>query len=172
MTTATRVARVLSIAALLVALVPGAAVAAPPEHESPEVVELTLPGGDFCAHDVVLSNPSYRLRDTFYGPLPDGTLRIRERGMAASQATDAITGDSVFRHGGSSLTFAFAADGSLVATATGLFFAWYLPGDDSELGPGVFLANGRGSEVYDAEGNFVSATFRGTAIDVCEALAG
>jgi hypothetical protein len=172
MTTAIRLARVLSTAGLLALLLPGAAVAAPPEHAPAETVPFTLPGGDFCAHDVTLSNPAFKAKDTFYGPLPDGTARIRSRGMTASQATDETTGASVFRRGGSSITYAFAADGSLVATATGLFFAWYLPGDDSDLGPGLWLVNGRAREVYDSEGNFVSATFTGTAIDVCEALEG
>ena len=72
--------------------------------------------------------------------------------------------------GGSAIEYRFAADGSIIAIGTGLLFAWYLPGDDSQLGPGLFLVNGRVREVYDTDGNFVSATFSGKAIDVCEAL--
>ena len=53
---------------------------------------------------------------------------------------------------------------------TGWIFAWYLPGDDSDLGAGLFLVHGRIQEFYDTEGSFVRATFSGTAIDVCEAL--
>ena len=161
-------AAVIATIALVVAA-PGA-LAAPPEHAPAEPPDLVLPGGDFCEHDVVLSTPTHRLHDTAYAPLPDGTTRFAERGMAATRATDATTGATLDTRGGSSLVFRFAADGSLVVTGTGWFFAWYLPGDDSDLGPGVFLTHGRIQETYDSSGTFVSATFSGTAIDVCEAL--
>ena len=162
--------RAVVMAVLTLALAAPVALAAPPEHAPADPPDLVLPGGDFCEHDIVLSTPVHRLHDTSYAPLPDGATRFAERGMAATRATDATTGATLDTRGGSSLVFRFAADGSLVVTGTGWFFAWYLPGDDADLGPGVFLTQGRIQETYDSTGAFVSATFRGTAIDVCEAL--
>ena len=163
-------ARAAVIAVMALAVAAPAALAAPPQHAPAELADLVLPGGDFCEHDVVLSTPTHSLHDTAFAPLPDGTERVIERGMAATRATDATTGAFLDTKGGSSLTLRFAADGSLDVTGTGWFFVWYLPGDDSDLGPGVFLTQGRVTETYDSTGTFVSATFRGTAIDVCEAL--
>jgi hypothetical protein len=161
-------AAVIAVMALIVAA--PAALAAPPQHAPAEPPDLVLPGGDFCEHDIVLSSVSNGLRDTAFAPLPDGTERVIERGVAATSATDATTGAVLDTKGGSSLTFRFAADGSLVVVGTGWIFAWYLPGDDSDLGAGLFLVHGRITETYDSEGTFVNATFTGTSIDVCEAL--
>ena len=170
MTTASRLVRVIGLAAAVALLLPAAALAAPPQHAPAELADLVLPGGEFCEHDVVLSTPTHRLHDTAFAPLPDGTERVIERGMAATRATDATTGAFLDTKGGSSLTLRYAADGSLGVTGSGWFFVWYLPGDDSDLGPGVFLTQGRVQETYDSTGTFVSATFRGKAIDVCAAL--
>ena len=170
MTIASRLVRVIGLAAAVALLLPAAALAAPPQHAPAEPPDLVLPGGDFCEHDVVLSTPTHRLHDTAFAPLPDGTARFVERGMAATRATDVTTGAVLDTKGGSSLVFRFAADGSLVVAGTGWIFVWYLPGDDSDVGPGLFLVHGRATETYDTEGTFVKATFTGTAMDVCEAL--
>jgi hypothetical protein len=162
-----RAAVIVSLALLVAA---PAALAAPPQHSPAEPPDLVLPGGDFCEHDVVLSTSSHGLRDTAFAPLPDGTERVIERAVAATRATDATTGAFLDTKGGSSLVFRFAADGSLVVAGTGWIFAWYLPGDDSDLGAGLFLVHGRITETYDSAGTFVNATFSGTSIDVCEAL--
>ena len=90
--------------------------------------------------------------------------------MASSRATDVTTGAFIESQGGTAIEYRFAADGSVVATGTGVLFAWYEEGVDSELGSGLFLVSGRVRETYDSDGNFVSSTFSGTAIDVCEAL--
>jgi hypothetical protein len=163
-------ARAAVIASLALLVAAPAALAAPPQHAPAEPPDLVLPGGDFCEHDIVLSTASHGLRDTAFAPLPDGTERVIERGVASTSATDATTGAVLDTKGGSSLVFRFAADGSLVVAGTGWIFVWYLPGDDSDLGPGLFLVHGRATETYDTEGAFVNATFTGTAIDVCEAL--
>ena len=135
-------AAVIAVMALVVAA--PAALAAPPQHAPADLADLVLPGGDFCEHDVVLSTPTHSLHDTAFAPLPDGTERVIERGMAATRATDATTGAFLDTKGGSSLTFRFAADGSLDVTGTGWFFVWYLPGDDSDLGPGAVPHAGPG----------------------------
>ena len=101
----------------------------------------------------MLSTVGNGLRDTAFAPLPDGTARVIERGVAATSATDATTGAVLNTKGGSSLSFRFAADGSLVVVGTGWIFAWYLPGDDSDLGAGLFLLHGRITETYDSEGH-------------------
>ena len=170
MTTASRLVRVIGLAAAVALLLPAAALAAPPEHAPTAPQDLVLPAGEFCEHAVLLSTPSHNLHDTIYAPRSDGSVRVRSRGMADSRATDLLTGAAVNARGGSSLLFRFAADGSTVVTGTGTLFAWYLPGDDSDLGPGLFLIRGRIQEVYDADGNFVSSRFKGNSLDVCEAL--
>ena len=166
------VARSTAIAAFALVIAAPAALAAPPTHAPAVSIEVLVPGGDYCEHDVVLTNPTFRSHDTDFAALPDGTVRFRERGMASSRATDVATDAFIESKGGAAIVYRFAADGSVIAVGTGLLFAWYLPGDDSELGAGLFLVNGRVREVYDTDGTFVSSTFSGSAIDVCEALAG
>ena len=169
-TTASRLVRALGIAVFGALLLPAAALAAPPEHSPAFPPDLVLPGGDICEHDVLLATPSGHLRDSAYAPLPDGTTRFTERGMAATTATDLTTG-AVFRtRGGSSIVYRFAADDSLVVTGTGWIFVWYLPADDADVGPGLFLIHGRVQERYASDGTFVSSRTTGNALDVCEAL--
>jgi len=91
-TTAIRLARALGLAAACALLLPAAALAAPPTHAPAVSFPVDLPAGDYCEHAVVLTNPSFRSKDTQYAPLPDGTIRIRDRGMASSLATDVTTG--------------------------------------------------------------------------------
>jgi hypothetical protein len=172
MTTIPRAARALVIGVIAAIAVPATVLAAPPEHAPGDPPPLLLAAGDACDFAVELSNPAYHARDTSFAPLPDGTTRFSERGMAASRATNIGTGATLDRRGGSAVLYRFAADGSIVARATGLVFAWYLPGDDSPLGPGLWLVNGRVTETYGTDGGFLHATFSGTAIDACAALAG
>lgn len=170
MSIAIRVARGLALAAAAALMVPAGVLAVPPEHSPTVPVDVELPAGDVCEHAVVLSNPTYRLHDTAYAPLPDGSTRFFSRGMASSRATDVQTGATVDSRGGSALVFRFAADGSIAVQGTGLIFAWYVPGDDSDLGPGLWLVNGRVTETYGPDGTFIRATFSGHALDVCAAL--
>ena len=170
MSIAIRVARGLVLAAAAALMVPAGVLAVPPDHIPAAPVDLELPAGDYCEHAVVLSNPTHKLHDTAYAPLPDGTFRYRSRGMATSRATDVVTGATLESGGGSALVFRFAADGSIFVQGTGLLFVWYLPGDDSDLAPGLWLVHGRATETYAPDGSFIRATFSGHAIDVCAAL--
>jgi hypothetical protein len=168
----TRLVRALVIAALAAVAIPATVLAAPPEHSPVVPAAVVFAPGDICDDGIVLSNPGLKALDTAFAPHPDGSVRFGERGRTPSLATDTTNGNTIFARGGSSITITVAPDGSMVADARGLVFAWYLPGDDSELGAGLFLVNGHAQERYAADGTFLSATFDGRATDVCAALAG
>jgi hypothetical protein len=172
MATWSRAIRAIGIGVLAAVALPGAVLAAPPVRTPAEAVDTVLAPGEVCEDGIVLSNPGFRAWDWTFAAHRDGSVRFKEAGRAPSLATDTTTGKSIFRRGGSTITFTVAADGSLVADATGLNFAWYLPGDDSELGAGLFLVDGHAQEHYAADGTFLYATFDGHATDVCAALAG
>jgi hypothetical protein len=172
MATWSRAARAIGIAVVAAIALPAAVLAAPPVHSPTIPADIVFAPGEICADGIVLSNPDLKALDTTFAPHPDGSYRIKERGRTPSLATDTTTGNTIFARGGSSITYTVAPDGSLVADARGLVFAWYLPGDDSELGTGLFLLNGHAQEVYGPDGTFLNATFDGRATNVCEALAG
>ena len=168
----TRLARALATAVLAAVAIPATVLAAPPEHNPAVPAPVLFAPGDICEDGIILSNPGLKARDTAFAPHPDGSMRFSDRGRTPSLATDTTTGNTIFARGGSSITITVAPDGSVTADARGLVFAWYLPGDDSELGAGLFLVNGHAQEHYAADGTFLSATFDGRATDVCAALAG
>ena len=168
----TRAIRAIGIGVVAAVALPAAVLAAPPVHTPAEDVVIVFAPGDICDDGIVLTNPGFKAHDTAFAPHPDGSVRFSDRGRTPSLATDTTTGKTLFRRGGSSIVITTAGDGSIVADATGLIFAWYLPGDDSELGAGLFLVNGHAQERYAPDGTFLSATFDGRATNVCEALAG
>ncbi len=171
MASAKRLTLAIGLGAIAAIALPAAVLAAPPQHTRVDRPPLELPA-EVCGFPVELSNPTNRVLDTTYAPHRDGSSIFRERGMAASRATNLDTGATLDRNGGSALAYDFAADGSVVVQATGLVFAWYLPGDESTLGAGLWLVNGRVVETYAADGSFISGTFSGTAIDACAAISG
>ena len=170
MSIGTRITRAIGMAAVIAIVLPATAIAAPPEHSPAVLIDLPLGPGDACDFAVDITNPDYRMRDTAFAPHKNGSQRFTERGFNVIRGTNPDNGKMLELRGGAAFTFAFAADGALEVDGRGLFFAWYLPGDDSDLGPGLWLVRGHGQEVYDADGNFVRATFSGMAIDACAAL--
>ena len=54
------VARSTAIAAFALVIAAPAALAAPPTHAPAVSIEVLVPGGDYCEHDVVLTNPTFR----------------------------------------------------------------------------------------------------------------
>jgi hypothetical protein len=166
-----RFARAAAVGIIAAVALPAAVLAAPPVHAPGVSADLVFAPGEICDDGIVLSNPDLKVLETTFAPHPDGSSRFKGRGRTPSLATDTTNGNTIFRRGGSSITITMAADGSAVADASGLVFAWYLPGDDSELGAGLFLVNGHAQERYAADGTFLSATFDGRATNVCEALA-
>ncbi len=170
MTIASRLARAIGLAAAGALLLPASALASPPTHSDAVLFDIELAPGEVCDDGVVLSNPTYRQKDTAFAPRPDGSQRFSERGFAASRATNMSTGAFVENRGGASISYRFAADGSLVVQGTGFLFAWYAEGDDSDLPAGLWLVHGRVTETYAADGTFIRATFSGNAIDACEAI--
>ena len=64
-----------------------------------------------------------------------------------------------------------AGDGSLRADATGRdFISFYLPGEPSVLGAGLFQLSGHVTEWYAPDGSYLGNAFSGTAVNLCNAV--
>jgi hypothetical protein len=61
-------------------------------------------------------------------------------------------------------------DGSVRADLVGAGVGYYAEGDPTNLGQGLWALRGHATESYDADGNLVSARFRGHSADLCAAL--
>jgi hypothetical protein len=161
----------LAIAAVLSAA--PAAVARPPTHApTPLPPDLEFAPGEVCEDGILVHTWWMRVRSTEWAPLPDGTVRLADRGAARSTITNTGTGASMEVVGGSRLAFRLLPDGSTVVDGTGALLVWYLPGDPSELDPGVYLVNGHAREVYAPDGTLTGATFDGRARNLCDLLGG
>jgi hypothetical protein len=122
---------------------------------------------------MLIESPILRARDSLFDESASGSIRFLSRGFATQIVTNVANGNSLSFQGGYRVTSLVAADGSLRVDASGTgFVAWYLEGDNSELGPGLFHVSGHVTEWYDSDGTLIRATFRGTATNLCEALAG
>lgn len=87
------------------------------------------------------------------------------------KATNVSTGAFLTSKGGGRATFTFEADGSVRVDISGaIIFAWYVPGDDVNVEPGLYQLQGHGTEWYAPDGTLIRAIVRGHAVDVCEAL--
>jgi len=160
------------VATLVVALaLAPAALAGKPATGPAANFPYTFLAGAPCANAVVFENTSINARDTVFDPARDGSFRILSRGSAVSRAVDQVTGAVYPMRGGYSFITTFAADGSVRVDATGTdIIAWYFPGDDSVLPPGLWDIDGRITEWYAPDGSFIKATFNGHATDICAAL--
>ena len=163
----------LALVALLVLSMAPAAVAAQPTHTAtPLPPDLEFAPGEPCEHGILVRTWWMRTRSSEFPALPDGTVRMADRGAARSTLTDLETGATVEARGGSRLAFRLLPDGTTVVDGTGALLVWYFPGDPSELAPGVYLVNGHAREVYAADGTLLGATFDGRARNVCDLLGG
>ena len=160
-------ALVLTIAAV------GPAAAAKPFHENPgPQPPIDLAAGEVCDFAITIAAPS-DISKTSVWEQDDGTVRILSRGFAEGTATNTDDDITYTHNGGYRIEVVIHPDGSADVTASGRFFAWYVPGDAVVgLSTGLFAVDGHGSESYAADGSFIGAEFRGGhAVDLCEALA-
>jgi hypothetical protein len=147
--------------------------AAPPVHTAtPLPPDLEFAPGEVCEHGILVHTWSSRIHTTAFTPRPGATLRAMDRGASRSTITDLETGALVEAKGGSRLSFRTLPDGTTVVDGTGSLLVWYLPGDPSELAPGVYLVNGHAREIYAPDGTLLGATFDGRARNLCEMLGG
>ena len=150
-----------------------AGLAAPPSHApTPLPPDLEFAPGEACEHGILVHTWWMRTRSSEFAALPDGTVRLADRGAARSTVTDLQTGATIEARGGSRLAFRLLPDGTTVVDGTGALLVWYFPGDPSELAPGVYLVNGHAQETYAPDGTLVGATFDGRARNLCELLGG
>ncbi|HEX5828048.1 MAG TPA: hypothetical protein VFY23_11035 [Candidatus Limnocylindrales bacterium] len=147
--------------------------AAKPDR-SPAVDEpIEFATGEVCAHAIRFENTVLRSSDTLFGPAPDGSQRLLGTGMAVSEVVDLVTLATYRMRGGFQFTYMFEPDGSIRVDGQGTgIIAWYYPGDNSELGPGLWDVDGRVTEWYAPDGTFIRASMSGGATDICGALAG
>lgn len=158
-------------ASVLVALATSPVVAAPPEHTPGHLDPLVLEG--VCDFPVRLENVREKFKDTLFGPAPDDSVRFLSRGFFDGTATNVTTGAYLTSKGGGRVTIRFEGDGTVRVDVTGAaLFAWYFPGDDVNVEPGLYHVQGHGTEWYAADGSLVRAIVRGHVVDVCEALSG
>jgi hypothetical protein len=159
------------VVALLMIAVP-VAIAAPPQHSPADNPVTVFAPGEVCADGIRFENFTLRARQTVFPSAADGSSRMLVRGMGVSRVTDLTTLATYDFTGGFQFNLTFAADGSFRVDAHGRdYVVWYLPGDDSELGAGLFQINGHATEWYAADGAFIRATYSGKATDLCAALA-
>jgi hypothetical protein len=165
------IARAALIAALTLAVAAPAALAGKPVTGPSANFPYAFPAGAPCTNAVVFENTSINSRDSAFDPARDGSWRLLTRGSAVSQAVDQETGAVYAMRGGYRFQVTFAADGSFRVDGAGTdIIAWYFPGDDSDLPPGLWDVDGRITEWYAADGSFLKATFDGHATDICAAL--
>jgi hypothetical protein len=165
------VARGALIAALTLLVAAPAALAGKPVTGPSANFPYAFPAGAPCTNPVVFENTSINSRDSAFDPARDGSWRLLTRGSAVSRAVDQITGAVYWMRGGYRFLATFAPDGSFRVDADGTdIIAWYYPGDDSELGPGLWDTDGHVTEWYDPNGAFIKATFSGHATNICAAL--
>jgi len=135
--------------------------------------DFTLPAGDFCDFPLLIEDIAGDITFVFITEDRHGNVLERVIFHTVARYTNTVTGDSFeerFDSVGNSL---FRADGTFRIIARNDVLAWYVEGDPSELGPGVWLIDhGRIVEEYDAEGNLVSARVdeADEILDVCAAL--
>ena len=152
------------------ALAPAALAGKPVTGPSANVPYVFAAGAP-CTNAVVFENTSINSRDSAFDPSRDGSWRLLARGSAVSQVVDQETGAVYAMRGGYRFLVTFAPDGSFRVDGDGTdIIAWYFPGDDSDLGPGLWDTDGHVTEWYAADGTFLKATFSGHATDICAAL--
>jgi hypothetical protein len=81
------------------------------------------------------------------------------------------TGETLRFAGGFRISIVFNADGSIDADGTGSLFAYYFPGDPSEIGTGWHHISGHLVEHYASDGTYLGNEFSGSSQNLCEALA-
>lgn len=161
----------LPLAAVLCLVAVSAASAAPPTHERTVAPPIEFAAGEMCDFPLLVETTFENSKSTTFAVGDDGSQRILTRGVATGVATNLDTGETLDQVGGYRISIVIAADGSVEADGTGVLYAYYFAGDPATLGPGFHAINGHVHESYAADGTLLGSTFRGKALDLCEALA-
>lgn len=161
----------LPLAGILALLAASSALAAPPTHERIVSPPAEYAAGELCSFAILLETVSENSKQTTFALGPNGSQRIVTRGVATTVITNLDTGETLTRKGGYRISVMIAADGSAEVDGTGALIAFYFVGDVSDLGPGLHSVNGHARESYAPDGTFLGATFKGTSVNLCEALA-
>lgn len=124
-----------------------------------------------CGDAVRFENTRLNGTTTTFPPDRHGVTRIVTVGTGASLVTNQATHATKRFSGWFLVTVVIAADGSARVDAFGTdFIVWYLPGDPSELPPGLFRVQGHATEWYAADGSLTRATYSGRPTDLCASV--
>ena len=158
------------VALLLLGGVAPAAAAARPVHVYETAPTLEFAAGEVCDFPVSVEALDAD-KVTIFAPGPDGTVRIHSSGIGRNRIANLTTGASSTYQGGFSVNIRIEADGSIVFDGSGDLTAFYFPGDNSELGPGLFEVHGHLVERYAPDGSLIAATYSGQARNLCDVVA-
>jgi hypothetical protein len=167
-----RPATALAIALTAALAIPAMALATAPTTTPTVAPPVSFAAGTLCDDAILFENVTVKGHDSLFAPGPHGDQRFLGRGFGSSIVTDLDSGNTLSFKGGVRITAVFAPDGSYRVDGSGTdILAWYFPGDDSELGSGIFHVTGHITEWYAADGTFIRATASGASVNVCDALA-
>jgi hypothetical protein len=159
----------LVMVALLLSAAPAAA--SPPVHSSEPLPPARFAAGEVCPFAIEFGTTTERSKQTTFAVKKDGSQRFLDRGFAAGYATNLDTGMTIDSRGGYMISVVVDADGSVRADAHGRFFAYYFPGDRSDIGVGLFAVRGHVTERYSPDGTLIGTRTTGRVTDLCAAWA-
>lgn len=155
------------VAGLTLAAAP-ATFAAKPVTEPITSEPIEFPAGEPCGDPTRFENLKLTGTTTTFPPSRNGSTLIVSAGTGKSLVTNQATGGRYAFAGWFVISTVIFADGSARVDAVGTdFIVWYLAGDPSELGPGLYRVEGHATEWYDADGAMVRATASGRVTDLC-----
>jgi hypothetical protein len=129
---------------------------------------IDFPAGSVCSDAVRFENTRLTGTTTTYAPDRRGVTRIVTVGAGASLVTNESNHAKQRFSGWFIFTTVIAADGTARVDAYGTdFIVWYVPGDPSEIGPGLFRVQGHATEWYAADGTLTRASYTGKSTDLC-----
>lgn len=169
-----RAVAAVGLAVLMASLAAPATFAGRPGHrERPVTVPVEAPPIEFpadspCADAVRFENTELHGTTTTFPVARDGSTTIITIGTGESLVTNLRTGAKTSFGGWFNVIVRIAADGSARVDAFGTdFIVWYLEGDPTDIGVGLYRVQGHATEWYAADGSLTRATHHGRVTDLC-----
>ena len=162
----------LALGALLIAGLATPVLAAGPERTP--FGEETIPYDGYCDFPVLLEDSHASVKELAFPPDSSGALRYMYPGVYQSKLTNLWTNATTTVVIGSNVVFTVRPDDTALAVGSGSLLLYYTADDASisDVGSGLFLGRGHGTETYDEDGLLVRATFKGSLVDLCAVLGG
>lgn len=163
-----RTGAAMALAIALAGIAAPAAFAAEPVTVPMEPSVSEFGPNEVCEDAVRVETPRLRGTTTTFPKGRNGVVLDISVGYATTLVTNVESRATYTFRGSFLISIVTFRDGSQRADAFGPgVWAWYLAGDPSELGTGLFQIKRHASETYDAAGNMVKATADGPTTDLC-----